>query len=289
MSASPPDLNALRREIDQLDERIHDLLMQRAATVARLPQVKPDNGGLFLRPGREAQILRRLLKRHAGPLPAEALSRIWRELISALYRVQGPLRVAVHAPEKSVGYWDLGRDHFGSVTPMSLHRSAHAVLRAVSDEPATVGLLSLPEDGETDPWWPAIAVSAPSAPRVIARLPFINEPQGRLESLSALVVARAAPEPSDEDVSLLVVGIQSDSISRGRLTEMLQKAGLDAHAVAGSGEEGGGQQLLFEIAGFVGADDRRLADAAESANGAVTRVVPIGTYAVTYTPGDRHA
>src|SRR3546814_21189126 len=112
---------------------------------------------LFLRPGREAQILRRVLERHNSSLPPAALLRIWREMIAALYRLQAPVKIAVHAPNKSVARWDLARDYYGSTTSMQLCTTAMAVMRAISSQPLTLGVMTIPEDGEKATWRPRTA------------------------------------------------------------------------------------------------------------------------------------
>ena len=57
----------LRARLDELDDKIHDLLMERALVVE---SVARSGKAAAFRPGREAAILRRLLARHTGKLPA---------------------------------------------------------------------------------------------------------------------------------------------------------------------------------------------------------------------------
>ena len=95
MSETPKSLEDLRRDIDAVDDAIHDLIMRRTALVHAVRATKSD--GLALRPGREAVILRRLLARHRGAFPRPVLVRIWRELMGAMVRLQGPFSVAVTA------------------------------------------------------------------------------------------------------------------------------------------------------------------------------------------------
>jgi len=146
MTAATDDLDALRREIDALDDRLHDLLMRRTEVVQQIAAAKQGSGEapVFMRPGREAVVLRRLMARHHGDLPKPVVARIWRELISAYCLLQGPFSVAVHAPSKSVAYWDMARRHYGSSTAMTLHRNAHHVLSVVAARPGTIGVLPLP-------------------------------------------------------------------------------------------------------------------------------------------------
>ena len=81
----------------------------------------PADGSKFIRPAREALILRRLVARHQGRLPKAVIVRMWREMISALLQVEGPFVVAVQAPKGETALWDLARDHYGSrvrITPL---------------------------------------------------------------------------------------------------------------------------------------------------------------------------
>src|SRR5262245_56213674 len=99
MPPADKSLDSLRREIDSIDEAMHDLLMRRALLGNRIRQAKGSGGEApIYRPGREAAILRRLIARHSGPLPAAVVVRVWREIIAALTALQGPLSVAVFAP-----------------------------------------------------------------------------------------------------------------------------------------------------------------------------------------------
>src|SRR5579885_707505 len=132
MSATPSDLADLRRQLDEIDDRMHDLLIERAEIVAQVAARKAGGAGAFYQPAREAQILRRLVARHHGGLPAAAVVRIWREMLAATVRLETPFAVAVFAPAEAQGYWDLARDHYGSHAPLTAYRSPGQVIRAVS-------------------------------------------------------------------------------------------------------------------------------------------------------------
>ncbi len=273
-------LDDARDDIDRIDDQLHDLLRRRAEVVARIAETKKGTAEAVIRPGREAAILRRLLDRHGGPLPRAVIASIWRQVIAAMVRLQGPLSVAVCAPQRSVGYWDLARSHYGVSTPMTLHRSHHVVLRAVDQGESTVGLLPVPQDDDDDPWWPSLAAAPARAPRVIARLPFVDLGDGRFEELSALVVATADADESGADVSLLVAAARTE-VSRARLNGYLQSAGLDGgcRAVVRASSNNPEILHLIEISDFVAKKDRRLDDLLALADGDIERVVRIGGYA----------
>ena len=140
-------LAGLRRQIDDIDDQIHDLLMQRTLVAGKIGAQKGRGNGI-MRPGREATVLRRLIARHRGRLPRALIVHIWREIFSANIALQGTLSVAVCAPEGTFGYRNLARDHFGWRTPMIAFRSAAQVLEAVSDGKASVGVLPVPHGEE---------------------------------------------------------------------------------------------------------------------------------------------
>lgn len=281
MPQPSPDLEALRREIDEIDDRLHDLVMRRAEIVQRVAAVKGvrEQPKAVLRPGREAIILRRLMGRHRGILPRAVVARMWRELIAALCRIQGPLSLAVLAPEKSVGYCDMARRHYGSSAPMALYRSAGRALRAIGETPGTIGVLPMPQDGEDEPWWVQLALGESDGLRVIARLPFAPAGEGSFEPLAALAVANAEPEPSGADESLVAVQLAAQ-VSRARITEILRQCGLVVQGVAVHRGPGLPELQLYAAEGFVAADDPRLTQTQELAQGAIGHVKVLGAYAL---------
>lgn len=288
MSDHIPSLADLRREIDVLDDQIQDLLRRRAEAVQRVATTKRAQGGsdgVFLRPGREAQILRRLLERHRSGLPPAALLRIWREMISALYDLQAPVKIAVHAPNKSAARWDLARDFYGSTTPMQLCTTATAVMRAVNSQPATLGVMAMPEEGEKEVWWPLLASRAEDTPRIIARLPFVPNPRGRFAELGAYVIARTPPEESGEDCTLIVVYMNEDAPSLARLTGLLAQAGLEGRVLGQHRGSSGIARMLVEIAGFVPEGDARLAAFLAADPVLIADAIVIGAYPIPVAEG----
>lgn len=272
-------LDALRREIDRIDDEIHDQLMRRAAVVAEIGRNK--GNGKYLRPGREATILRRLMRRHSGNFPRSALIRIWREIIAALTQLQGPFSIAVFAPPEYPGYWDLARDHFGSVTPMTRQTAVEGVVRAASENPAVIGVLPYPHEASEDPWWRYLASEEPDALRIVARLPFIasgKEPRG--EALNAVAIARMEQEPTGRDRSFFAIETNNE-VSRSRFIAAMKKVGLDPRFVGEwrDGESSATFLHLVEIVDLVAATDPRFERLREWEDAAIIRIIHVGGYA----------
>jgi chorismate mutase/prephenate dehydratase len=276
MLSSKPTLDDLRRQIDAVDDQVHDLLMRRTEIVEAIGKEKKDGRMPAFRPGREAVILRRLVARHAGRFPAAALVRIWREMLAATVGMQTNFAVAVYAPGAATGYWDLARDHFGSHTPMTAYHSIGQVIRAVTDKQVSIGILPMPSEDDGDPWWRFIVSNDASVPRVLARLPFAGRGNARVGG-DALAVGSGALEPTGDDRSLIVIETRGE-VSRARLFSALSASGLDCDFFAVF-EPGGRTALnLVELTDFVLPDDKRLANFKEKVGAAVERIISLGSY-----------
>jgi chorismate mutase len=275
MPVTPSDLKGLRRRLDEIDDRLQDLLIDRAQIVSLVAASKKDGNQPAFQPAREAEIIRRLVGRHRGALPVATLIRMWREMLAATVRLQSPFSVAVFAPYDRPGFWDLARDHYGSNTPISAHDTVGQVIRAVAGGTASVGVFPLPRAGEPDPWWPHLLSTDNDAPRVVARLPFGARGNARADT-DALAIGCSGPGESGLDRTLLGAEI-STAVSQRRISELLATLGLACTFVC---SHRGKAVSLIEVEGFVPISDRRL-DAFRLELGAgLERLLPLGGYAV---------
>lgn len=91
----------LRGRIDALDDRLLDMLNDRARLAQAVGHLKLDTGDTGVpvyRPEREAQIIRRLAAANPGPLPVAAVERLFKEVMSACRALEQPLTVAYLGP-----------------------------------------------------------------------------------------------------------------------------------------------------------------------------------------------
>jgi chorismate mutase/prephenate dehydratase len=279
MSDIPSDLEQLRRRIDEIDDRLQDLLIERTDIVSRVGAHKRGNGGVAAhQPAREAEIIRRLVSRNHGFLPPATLVRMWRELLAATVRLQGPFTVAIYAPPEAQGFWDIARDHYGSHTPMLTYRSTAQVIRAVTEGHAAIGVLPMPQEEDPDPWWRHLLSTHDNAPHVIARLPFGARGNARSDSADALAIGGGAEQRTARDRTLIATE-NAPHISRGRMFAILAALGLDCTFMA-SCEHAEGANTLIEFDGFVPAADPRLDRLREQLGPDLYRLLRFGGYAV---------
>lgn len=90
-------LKRCRVQIDRLDDELLRIVNQRAALAQQIGHLK--EGGVVLRPEREAQVLRRLQSANKGPLSNEAIAALFTEVMSQCRALEAPLSVAYLGPE----------------------------------------------------------------------------------------------------------------------------------------------------------------------------------------------
>src|SRR5437588_7672870 len=104
------DVEKLRREIDGVDDELLRLINQRARLASRIGALKA--GAPAYRPEREAEVLRRIAEKNPGPLAAERVTGVFREVISACRGLEEAIRVTYLGPEGTFSEQAV-RQHFG--------------------------------------------------------------------------------------------------------------------------------------------------------------------------------
>jgi chorismate mutase / prephenate dehydratase len=93
-----PTLASLRVAIDSVDSDLLSLLNRRAALAGEVGEIKRAEGSPVFRPEREAQVINGLQTNNSGPLKANSVANIWREIMSACRALEAPQRVAYLGP-----------------------------------------------------------------------------------------------------------------------------------------------------------------------------------------------
>jgi chorismate mutase/prephenate dehydratase len=135
-------LAEIRKRIDEIDKSIQDLVSERASCAAQVAKVKQQQGetGHFYRPEREAQVLRTVMQRNAGPLSDESIAGIFREIMAACLAHEKPLTVAFLGPEGTYTH-SAAVKHFGSLIEAKPVESIEEVFRIVEADGANFGVV----------------------------------------------------------------------------------------------------------------------------------------------------
>ena len=270
-----PSLGDLRKEIDRIDEGMHQLLMERAEIIDRLISVKKSQEiGSAFRPVREAEMMRRLVQRHKGILPLDTVESIWRVIISTFTYVQAPFSVHADLSAGDALMRDSARFHFGFTVPFIPHMGAASVVAAVSTSKGDLGLVAASAVAGAGAWWSALEFDA--APKIIARLPFV-ERADHPAALPVFVLSRVAADAMATEAPVWSIRV--------------------------SGWDAGPAQALSTMAEFIAVPDRAFDGAAllvtlaegvslEAASAALVKAgvtvnssALVGSHAIRYTVG----
>jgi len=86
-------LDELRKIIDQVDEKIVQLLNERCKIAGKVGVWKIENGHPIFVPEREKLLFEKLKKQNPGPLSIDSLTNIYREVISGAIAIEQPLKI----------------------------------------------------------------------------------------------------------------------------------------------------------------------------------------------------
>jgi chorismate mutase len=267
-----PALADLRREIDRIDEAMHELLLERGEIIDTLIAVKnTQEVGSAFRPAREADMMRRLVKRHRGNLPLDTAESIWRVIISTFTFVQAPFSVHADLSAGDAMMRDSARFHFGFTVPFVPHAGAASVVAAVSESKGDLGLVPAFATAGAGPWWAALEFDA--APKIIARLPFVERPN-HPAAMPVFVVSRVAADAmvtETEVWSVRVAGWKASSV--GTVAEL-----ADVIAVPDRAFDGAALLVSVERGGI-----KAVSDALVGIGTSIRSTALVGSHATRYT------
>jgi len=268
-----PSLGDLRKEIDRIDETMHHLLMERGEIINRLISVKKtQESGSAFRPAREAEMMRRLVQRHHGILPLDTAESIWRVIIATFTHVQAPFSVHADLSAGDALMRDSARFHFGFTVPFVPHLGAAGVVAAVSASKGDLGLVPAFATTGGGAWWTALEFE--SAPKIIARLPFIDRPD-HPAPLNVFVVSRVAADAMVTEVEIWSVRVSGWGAAAARAVSGL------AETIAVPDSAFDGAALLVSVPAGGKLDD--VTAALVKTGASVRSTALVGSHATRYT------
>ncbi|MBE3134372.1 MAG: prephenate dehydratase, partial [Acidobacteria bacterium] len=126
------ELDELRNRIDQIDAQLVALLNERARCAVDVGRVKRDAGQESVySPGREREVLERVLAANKGPLADRTLLAIWKEMMSGSLSLEKAVKVAYLGPEGSFSHL-AALEKFGHSVELVAVRDISAVFDQVA-------------------------------------------------------------------------------------------------------------------------------------------------------------
>ncbi|OGW37345.1 MAG: chorismate mutase [Nitrospirae bacterium RBG_13_39_12] len=141
------ELEKLRKEVDEIDAEILNLLNRRANVVIDIAHIKRSKKAKFYSPEREREIMERLTALNKGPFPNDTLKVIYREILSASLSLEEPLKVACLGPLATFTHLAALR-HFGSSALFVPVESIKGVFDSVEAGKAEYGVVPIENSNE---------------------------------------------------------------------------------------------------------------------------------------------
>jgi len=202
-SPSKNPLKTIRKNIDRIDDKIHDLLIERAEVVEKVVEEKKkskESNIVVYRPAREHEILKRIIQRHKGNLPKNSLINIWRNLISSYIAMQAELTLSFsYTLEKIVN------NHFGVDIKKKKAKTDLDALKSLDKNEVNISILPYPSTDND--WWVKFKCFADIFVIGSISESYIGIPQ-------ALILGKQNIEYTDKNIVLATIEIKSKEVQQ---------------------------------------------------------------------------
>jgi hypothetical protein len=230
---SPPLAPALEpdAELDRIDTAMLALALGRATAservAAAVTTAAPGPRPMPLHPARDILLLRKLVGQARDEGERDLVIDLWRVLIGADIRRQGPVDVVIAGAADLTRLYDMARRHFGPRTRIHRATDVHAALRRAVETEMTAVVLPWPGQSGAGGWWPALSESRHHRLALIAGLP-LRGPLG-VDPEAAIFAQNVTLAPAGEDITIALAYDKHHRAARA-----LVEAGFKAREVARS-------------------------------------------------------
>ncbi len=279
------ELETLRAQIDKIDEKIIEQLISRIEVVKKVGEYKKENASppCPIRPAREANMLRRITEAfRPTDFPASAAAAIWRIIIGASTSVEADMTLSVFASEQENNLYWLAREYFGTSAPIIKQAHVKRVIGDVLDGKAAVGVVPFLRGGDVGDWWVSLLQQGEHTPKIFAHVPFVYTDIAGKNIPSALAIARLLPEPSGDDMSIVVIETDSN-VSQHRLQTAFVNEKLEATWINIASLSASSRHHLLEVKGFITHEHAGFANILAALGASIISVNYLGVYATPIT------
>lgn len=147
MSIDDQRLAPLRAQIDAIDQELLELISKRARAAQEVGHIKNESSAPIFRPERENQVIQNVLQKNPGPLLAEGLASIWREIMSACRALESKQTIAYLGPTGTFSE-QAAHQFFGQSISGLPCVSLDEVFKAVEKGAATFGVVPVENSSE---------------------------------------------------------------------------------------------------------------------------------------------
>ncbi len=136
------DLEKLRKEIDEIDKRILELINKRALLALEIGKIKKENNLSSFDPLREREILERLEKLNNGPLSYFAIANIFKDIISYIRNLEKEIKIGFLGPEGTFTH-QAGIKFFGKGSKFIPLPTVEGIFQAMENNEVDYGVVPI--------------------------------------------------------------------------------------------------------------------------------------------------
>jgi chorismate mutase/prephenate dehydratase len=140
-------LDDLRRQIDQLDDQLLQILNARMEVVRQVGELKRSSQALIYRPEREKSIVDRLVEKSDGLLNRGAIEAIFLEIFAVSRNIELPERIAFLGPEGSFTH-QAAESRFGAMSEYVALPSIRSIFESVETGRVKFGVVPIENNQE---------------------------------------------------------------------------------------------------------------------------------------------
>jgi len=212
-------LEELRNLIDQIDEKIIQLLNERCKIAGQVGVWKIENGHPIFVPEREKLLLEKLRKQNKGPMKNESLTYIYREIISGAIAIEQPLKIGYCFDKKHYSVKHPARLTFGDSAEYLLMDSVEDLFSALENNDIHYGVVSF-YDGKNEFNGDTVNALLKTNMKIIAErvLP---------DKSTSLIIGGQSPINTGDDRSAFRFEIEKNGDSLDSVLKILKDAGVE--------------------------------------------------------------
>lgn len=186
--ADSDKLTKLRRQIDEIDNQILQMLERRQGLSREIVKQKGRGSDVF-RPDREASLLRNLIASHKG-VEASLISALWRTIISASIAEQKPDYLIAHSADAKT----ISQNHAAGFLNEQAFENAKTAMDALKAGHADCALIHHRELDEI-----AGSLGKNTGFVIISRTPLL----ALSDDETGYIIAKTLPNPTGDDITIL--------------------------------------------------------------------------------------
>lgn len=265
-----PALLKLRHKIDEIDNKLIDLLNQRMDVVDEVAILKRSKGDdIFIRSNREADMMRHIIAKLEDKYPKTHIFSIWRKIIAAANLHEQEVKIGLYNPKQVADYKYLIQQYYSEDFEVESFTNAQELLNKLTAKGLQIAIL--PPPTAQDFWCESLIGSDV---KIFAKIPFI---QNNASDLELFCLAIKDVEPSDNDRTLIYLE-SNDDLSEEKVESALQSYNFMAQCLnARNYADKKQNSLLFDISGYLHNDSEIVNALQKELN---TSINILGHYAV---------